>query len=103
MLLVHAKEILEKNLNKNFNNWANVIGTSGTCRAVADIILLNNLDTTTNSPIDEIGGFITLKGLKAIKTELIQAGNVNQSNLSGIKSERKAVIGKRVIDFISYF
>lgn len=101
--VVHAKKILEKNLNKNFNNWTNVIGTSGTCRAVADIILLNNLDTTTNSPIDEIGGFITLKGLKAIKTELIQAGNVNQSNLSGIKSERKAVIASGLSILLAIF
>ena len=80
-----------------------MIGTSGTCRAIADIILLNNLDTTTNSPIDEIGGFITLKGLKAIKTELIQAGNVNQSNLSGIKSERKSVIASGLSILLAIF
>ena len=101
--VVHAKKVLEKNLTKDFKNWANVIGTSGTCRAIADIILINNLDTTTNSPIDEIGGFITLKGLKAIKTELLEAGDVNQSNLSGIKSDRKGVIASGLSILLAVF
>ena len=101
--VVHAKKVLEKKLTKDFKNWANVIGTSGTCRAIADIILINNLDTTTNSPIDEIGGFITLKGLKAIKTELLEAGDVNQSNLSGIKSDRKGVIASGLSILLAVF
>ena len=101
--VVHAKKVLEKNLTKDFKNWTNVIGTSGTCRAIADIILINNLDTTTNSPIDEIGGFITLKGLKEIKTELLEAGDVNQSNLSGIKSDRKGVIASGLSILLAVF
>ena len=88
----HAKKIIKKNISKKIQSWQNVIGTSGTCRAIADIILLNNLDTTTNSPIDDIGGFITLKGMKKIKEELLDVGDVENSTLSGIKSERKPVI-----------
>ena len=88
----HAKKIIHKNISKEFHAPKNVIGTSGTCRAIADIILLNNLDTTTNSPIDEIGGFITLKGINKIKQELLDAGDVECSTLSGIKNERKPVI-----------
>ena len=88
----HAKKIIHKNISKEFHAPKNVIGTSGTCRAIADIILLNNLDTTTNSPIDEIGGFITLKGINKIKQELLDAWDVECSTLSGIKNERKPVI-----------
>ena len=99
----HAKKIIDKNISNKFNAPKNVIGTSGTCRAIADIILLNNLDTTTNSPIDEIGGFITLRGINKIKQELLDAGDVEKSTLSGIKNERKTVIASGLSILVALF
>jgi exopolyphosphatase/guanosine-5'-triphosphate,3'-diphosphate pyrophosphatase len=98
-----AKNLLTKNLNTNYQDWNNAIGTSGTCRAIADIILLNNLDTMTNSPIDNIGGFITKKGMYAILEELILAGDVNKSHLGGIKNDRKLVIASGLSILIAIF
>lgn len=69
-----------------------VIGTSGTFRAIADIVRVNNLDSLSYSPIDNIGGFITKKSLNLIYKDFIKAKDVNSSLLSGIKSDRKKVI-----------
>ena len=88
-----AEKIL-KNIFKKYKKFSyqQVVGSSGTIRAIADIIAANNLDHLSKLPIDNIGTLITLKGLEQIKQYLIDAGDTKKLNLNGLKTERKPVI-----------
>ncbi len=99
----NTKKIIKKLIVNETESYQNIIGTSGTCRAIADIIILNGLDTITNSPIDNIGGFITLKGLYSIRDDLIKCGDVSLSQLSGIKNDRRPVIASGLAILIAIF
>lgn len=63
-------------------HWKNAYGSSGTIRAIAEIIAKNSIGS----------GALTLQSLEALKLRLIQAGHVSKLSLQGLKPERAASI-----------
>jgi exopolyphosphatase / guanosine-5'-triphosphate,3'-diphosphate pyrophosphatase len=63
-------------------NWKNAYGSSGTIRAIADIISKNALGS----------GDLSTKSLEALKHTFIAFGNVASIKLAGLKPERAATI-----------
>jgi len=67
--------------------WSQVIGSSGTARALAELITENNFnDQTTGSD-----GLITRDGLRAMKKHLLKYDHINQVELQGLKDDRRSV------------
>jgi exopolyphosphatase / guanosine-5'-triphosphate,3'-diphosphate pyrophosphatase len=62
--------------------WAEAVGSSGTARALADILELNGLS----------GGGITLDGLGRLRELMVRAGQVQALQLAGLKGDRLPVI-----------
>jgi exopolyphosphatase/guanosine-5'-triphosphate,3'-diphosphate pyrophosphatase len=62
--------------------WINVYGSSGTIRAISEVISKNALDD----------GELSYSSLEALKQRLIEYGNINQVGLAGIKPERVPVM-----------
>jgi exopolyphosphatase/guanosine-5'-triphosphate,3'-diphosphate pyrophosphatase len=62
--------------------WANAYGSSGTIRAISDVISKNGIGD----------GTMSYKSLVALKARLIEAGNASRFNLPGIKPERVIVM-----------
>ncbi|NQW35347.1 MAG: Ppx/GppA family phosphatase [Methylophilales bacterium] len=83
--------------------WNQVIGSSGTCRAIADIISANHFNDNPILPVTNLGGIITRSGLEAIKLELIKSKTVDNLKISGLKSDRKPVIGGGLSILIAIF
>ncbi len=84
-------EILAKEYRKQ--GWSQAVGSSGTARAIADLIALNGFDDHHQDLSNtDFRGVITLAGLEKLKRSLIEAGNVHSSDLIGLKSDRKLVL-----------
>jgi len=77
------------------SGWKQVIGSSGTARALAEIIAENNFnglsDGLTMGRVNGSSGLITRDGLRAMKKELLKHEHVNQVELLGLKDDRRAV------------
>ena len=67
--------------------WKQVIGSSGTARALAELIVENNF----NGQIDGSDGLITRDGLRAMKKHLLKYDHINQVELQGLKDDRRSV------------
>ncbi len=65
--------------------WNQVIGSSGTARALAELIGSNSLNGLGGA------GLITREGLKNLKKHLLKYEHVNQVELIGLKDDRRAV------------
>jgi len=68
-------------------SWKQVIGSSGTARALAELIAENNF----NGQIDGSDGLITRDGLRAMKKYLLKYEHINQVELQGLKDDRRSV------------
>ena len=77
------------------SGWKQVIGSSGTARALADIIAENNFngqgDGLTMGRVNTGSGLITREGLRAMKKHLLKYEHVNDIQLGGLKDERRGV------------
>ena len=62
--------------------WQNAIGSSGTARALGDILELNGLSTEG----------ITREGLAALRDLLLKAGHADRLKLEGLKADRIPVL-----------
>jgi exopolyphosphatase/guanosine-5'-triphosphate,3'-diphosphate pyrophosphatase len=67
--------------------WKQVIGSSGTARALAELIAENNF----NGQKDGTDGLITRDGLRAMKKHLLKYEHINQVELPGLKDDRRSV------------
>ena len=67
--------------------WKQVIGSSGTARALAELISENNF----NGQVDGSDGLITRDGLRAMKKHLLKYEHINQVDLQGLKDDRRSV------------
>jgi exopolyphosphatase/guanosine-5'-triphosphate,3'-diphosphate pyrophosphatase len=65
--------------------WKEAVGSSGTARAIADVLELNNLN-----PGGEAG--ITRQGLERFCSLLVKAGSAEALDLPGVKSDRLPVL-----------
>jgi exopolyphosphatase/guanosine-5'-triphosphate,3'-diphosphate pyrophosphatase len=63
-------------------NWQQAVGSSGTARALAEILQLNGWGT----------GDITSKGLDQLRTCLLKAGDINAISLPGLRPDRVPVL-----------
>ena len=77
------------------SGWKQVIGSSGTARALAELILNNDLnshiDGLTMGRMAGASGLITRDGLKALKKHLLKYEHVSQVELIGLKDDRRSV------------
>lgn len=76
--------------------WDEVIGTSGTARALAEILTDNQLNP------GQVSG-ITLAGLQALKADLVRAGSVEALRLSGLRPDRLGVLAGGLAIMIAIF
>ena len=65
--------------------WDEAIGSSGTARAIADILALNGLNPGG-------GAGIARAGLDALRSRMISAGSADRLDLLGLPTERLAVL-----------
>lgn len=65
--------------------WEEAVGSSGTAKAIAELLELNGLN-----PSKEIG--ITRSGLEQLKSMLIHAGDINSLDLAGLRADRVPVL-----------
>jgi exopolyphosphatase/guanosine-5'-triphosphate,3'-diphosphate pyrophosphatase len=68
--------------------WKQVIGSSGTARALAELIVENNFN---GQPDGLTNGLITRDGLRAMKKHLLKYEHINQVELQGLKDDRRSV------------
>ncbi len=68
--------------------WKQVIGSSGTARALAELIAENNFN---GQPDGLTNGLITRDGLRAMKKHLLKYEHINQVELQGLKDDRRTV------------
>ena len=77
------------------SGWNQVIGSSGTARALSELIEDNHFngpaDGLTMGRVNGSSGLITLDGLKAMKKQLLKCENISQVELTGLKDDRRAV------------
>ena len=75
--------------------WKQVIGSSGTARALAELISDNDFnnhgDGLTMGRVNGSSGLITRDGLKAMKKHLLMYEHVSQVEMVGLKDDRRAV------------
>ena len=73
--------------------WKQAIGSSGTARAIAELIALNGFAGAPHElPVGGMGGVITRDGLLELKKSLIQSEYIDKSELIGLKSDRRPVL-----------
>ena len=73
--------------------WEQAIGSSGTARAIAELIGLNGLSGEPhNLPVKETGGIITRHGLELLKKNLLETKHIERLSLLGLKADRKPVL-----------
>lgn len=65
--------------------WEEAVGSSGTAKAIVDLLELNNLN-----PRGEVG--ITREGLERLRALLLAAGNAARLKLDGLRADRLAVL-----------
>ncbi|MBU3584464.1 Ppx/GppA family phosphatase [Polynucleobacter sp. 15G-AUS-farblos] len=77
------------------SGWKQVIGSSGTARALAELISQNELnghiDNLTMGHLSTGSGLITREGLKSLKKHLLKYEHVSQVQLIGLKDDRRSV------------
>ncbi len=78
------------------SGWKQVIGSSGTARALADLIAENNFNSQQNEGltmgrVNGASGLITRDGLRAMKKHLLKYDHINQVELQGLKDDRRSV------------
>jgi exopolyphosphatase/guanosine-5'-triphosphate,3'-diphosphate pyrophosphatase len=77
------------------SGWKQAIGSSGTARALAEIISVNDFnghsDALTMGRVNATSGLITRDGLRAMKKHLLTYEHISQVELLGLKDDRKAV------------
>ena len=61
--------------------WEQVVGASGTARAISAVLLAEGLSD----------GKITLEGMKALRKQLIKAGHIDKLELQGLDEDRRPV------------
>lgn len=84
--------------------WEQAIGSSGTARAIAELIALNGLSGEAhNLPVEEMGGVITRYGLDLLKKTLLETKQTEKLNLLGLKADRKPVLPGGLAIMISAF
>jgi len=84
-------QILAKEYRKT--GWDQVIGSSGTAKAIAELIILNGLDSATGkSQGFDSNGLITRDGLENLKNSLIESEVIQNSHLIGLKPDRRQVL-----------
>lgn len=79
------------------SGWNQVIGSSGTARALADLIADNKLngsdDKSTLTSVDKGSvGVITLQGLKGLKRRIMEVDHIDRLNLINLKDDRRPVL-----------
>jgi exopolyphosphatase/guanosine-5'-triphosphate,3'-diphosphate pyrophosphatase len=62
--------------------WTEAVGSSGTAKAIVDLIELNGLSN----------GGITRDGLEALRAMMIRVGDVNRMTLAGLRADRIPVL-----------
>ena len=62
--------------------WEAAVGSSGTAKALADLLELNGLSD----------GDITRDGLEALRSHMLRAGNVNRLPMEGMRADRLPVL-----------
>jgi len=65
--------------------WREAIGSSGSARAIADLLELNDLNP------DGVAG-ITRQGLETLRAMMIRAGSAEAMNLDGLRTDRLPVL-----------
>ena len=84
--------------------WEQAIGSSGTARAIAELIALNGLSGEPHDlPVEETGGVITRHGLDLLKKTLLETKHIERLNLLGLKTDRKPVLPGGLAIMISAF
>lgn len=77
------------------SGWKQVIGSSGTARALAELISHNDfnahIDVLNMGHLASGSGVITREGLKALKKHLLKYEHVSQVQLNGLKDDRRSV------------
>ena len=77
------------------SGWKQVIGSSGTARALAELISQNDFnghsDALTMGRVAGGSGLITRDGLRALKKQLLKYEHVSQVELLGLKDDRRSV------------
>jgi exopolyphosphatase/guanosine-5'-triphosphate,3'-diphosphate pyrophosphatase len=68
------------------SHWEEAFGSSGTARALGDIIHLNSFDSAGRE------GDITLEGLENFREYLLKVGDVKKLELTGLRPDRAPVI-----------
>ncbi len=68
------------------SHWRAAFGSSGTARALGEIIKLNNLDDGGGK------GDITLVGLENFRDYLLKAGDIRKLEIAGLRTDRTPVI-----------
>ena len=66
-------------------NWKRAVGSSGSARALAQVLQLNGLNDAGDSGI-------TPDGLERLRTQLIKAGDVSRIGIEGLRDDRAAVL-----------
>ncbi|MBA2658460.1 MAG: exopolyphosphatase [Nitrosospira sp.] len=67
-------------------HWQGAFGSSGTARALGEIIKLNNLDDAGNT------GDITPAGLDNFRDHLLKVGDIKKLEVAGLRADRAPVI-----------
>lgn len=67
-------------------HWQSAFGSSGTARALGEIIKLNNLDDAGNA------GDITPAGLDNFRDHLLKVGDIKKLEVTGLRADRAPVI-----------
>ncbi len=68
--------------NYTRGNWQHAVGSSGTIRALAEILQLSG----------HTDGAITLDGLEGLRSQLIKAGDIARIELPGLRPDRQPVL-----------
>lgn len=63
-------------------NWRHAVGSSGTIRAIAEILQLSGYTD----------GLVTLDGLDRLRSQLIKAGDISRASLPGLRPDRQSVL-----------
>ncbi len=82
-------QILSKEFRKK--GWDQVVGSSGTAKAIAELIILNGFEGGDYSGFDS-SGLITRDGLENLKSSLIESELMQASELIGLKPDRRQVL-----------
>ena len=83
--LAAGKELQAIGASFRQEGWQEAVGSSGTAKAIVDILEMNGLN-----PAGELG--ITLSGLERLKSLLLRAGDISAVQLEGLRPDRMLVL-----------